>query len=215
MWVPSHRLGRSPGEGHGKPLQYPCLESPMDRGAWWDRGVRGATKELDVTEQLNNNSQKQNQSVGWLGQRPLNKKIQTKMILNLLYIEYVLMCQWGVPGGSIQSRFTRSYKISQVFTGMTMISWDNSAQDNSVQFSSVAQLCPTLCDPMNRSTPGFPVHHQLPEFTQTHIHLVSDAIQPSHPLSSPSPAPNPSQHQSLFQWVNSSHEVAKVLEFQL
>ena len=86
----------------------------------------------------------------------------------------------------------------------------------SVQFSSVAQSCPTLCDPMNRSTLGLPVHHQLLEFTQTHVHQVSDAIQPSHPLSSPSPpAPNPSQHQSLFQWVNSSHEVAKVLEFQL
>ena len=85
-----------------------------------------------------------------------------------------------------------------------------------VQFSSVAQLCPTLCDPVNRSTPGLPVHHQLPEFTQTHVHRVSDAIQPSHPWSSPSPpAPNPSQHQSLFQWVNSLHEVAKVLEFQL
>ena len=81
------------------------------------------------------------------------------------------------------------------------------------QFSSVAQLCPTLCDPVNRSTPGLPVHHQLPEFTQTHVPRVGDAIQPSHPLSSPSPpAPNPSQHQGLFQWVNSSHEVAKVLE---
>ena len=87
---------------------------------------------------------------------------------------------------------------------------------SSVQFSSVAQLCPTLCDPMNRSMPGLPVHHQLPELTQTHVHRVGDAIQPSHPLSSPSPpAPNPSQYQSLFQWVNSSHEVAKVLEFQL
>ena len=85
-----------------------------------------------------------------------------------------------------------------------------------VQFSSVAQSCLTLCDPMNRSTPGLPVQHRLPEFTQTHVHRVSDAIQPSHTLSSPSPpAPNPSQHQSLFQWVNSSHEVAKVLEFQL
>ena len=73
-----------------------------------------------------------------------------------------------------------------------------------------------LCDPMNRSTPGLPVHHRLPEFTQTHVHRVSDAIQPSHPLSAPSPpAPNPSQHQSLFPWVNPSHEVAKVLEFQL
>ena len=87
---------------------------------------------------------------------------------------------------------------------------------SSVQFSSVGLSCPTLCNPMNCSTPSLPVHHQLPEFTQTHVHRVSDAIQPSHPLSYPSsPAPNPFQHQSLFQWVNSSHEVAKVLEFQL
>ena len=94
--------------------------------------------------------------------------------------------------------------------------FDPAVKRNSVQFSSVAQSCPTLCDPMNRSTPGLPVHHQLPEFTQTHVHRVSDAIQPSHPRSSPSPpAPNLSQHQSLFQWVNSSHEVAKVLELQL
>ena len=84
------------------------------------------------------------------------------------------------------------------------------------QIRSVTQSCPTLCDPMNRSTPGLPVHHQLPDLTQTYVHRVSDAIQPSHPLSSPSPpAHKPSQHQSLFQWVNSSHEVAKVLEFQL
>ena len=82
----------------------------------------------------------------------------------------------------------------------------------SVQFSSVAQLCPTLCDPMNCSTPGLPAHHQLLEFTQTHVHRVGDAIQPRHLLLSPSPpAPNPSQHQGLFQWVNPSHEVAKVL----
>ena len=87
---------------------------------------------------------------------------------------------------------------------------------SSVQFSSVAQSCPTLCDPINHSTPGLPVHHQLLEFTQTHVYQVSDAIQPSHPLSSPSPpAPNPSQHQSPFPWVNSLHEVAKVLAFQL
>ena len=82
---------------------------------------------------------------------------------------------------------------------------------SSVQFNSVGQSCLTLCDLMNRSTPGLPVVHQLLQFTQTHVHRVSDAIQPSHPLSSPSPpAPNPSQHQSLFQWVSSSHEVAKV-----
>ena len=83
------------------------------------------------------------------------------------------------------------------------------------QFSSGAQSCPTLCDPMNHSTSGLLVHHQLPEFTQTHVHWVGDAIQPSHPLSSPSPpAPNPSQHQGLFRCVRSSHQVAKVLEFQ-
>ena len=82
--------------------------------------------------------------------------------------------------------------------------------------SSVAQSCPTLCDPMNRSRPGLPVHHQLPEFAQTYVHRVGDAIQPSHPLLSPSPpALNLSQHQGLFQWVSSSHQVAKVLEFQL
>ena len=86
----------------------------------------------------------------------------------------------------------------------------------SIQFNSVAQSCLTLCDPVNRSTPGLAVHHQLPESTQTYVHWVGDAIQPSHPLSSPSlPSLNPSQHQGLFRWVSSSHQVAKVLEFQL
>ena len=85
-----------------------------------------------------------------------------------------------------------------------------------MMFSSVTQSCPTLCDPMNRSTPGLPVHHQLLEFTQTHVHWVGDAIQPSHPLSSPFPPTlNLSKHQGLFRWVSSSHQVAKVLEFQL
>ena len=84
------------------------------------------------------------------------------------------------------------------------------------QFSSVAQSHPTLCNPMDCSTPGLPVHHRLPEFTQTHVHWVRDAIQPSHLLSSPfPPALSPSQHQGLFKWVSSSYQVAKVLEFQL
>ena len=83
-------------------------------------------------------------------------------------------------------------------------------------FSSVNQSCSTLCNPMNPSMPGLPVYHQLLEFIQTHVHRVGDSIQSSHPLLSPSaPAPNPSQHQALFQWVNSVCEVAKVLEFQL
>ena len=85
-----------------------------------------------------------------------------------------------------------------------------------IQFSSVDQSCPTLYDPMNHSTPGLPVHEELPKLTQTYIHRIGDAIQPSYPLSSPfPPAPNPSQHQSLFQRVNPLHEMAKVLEFQL
>ena len=109
-----------------------------------------------------------------------------------------------------------------VYVAIILLDWYFSSFKNMfrkltlVQFSSVVQSCLTLCNPMNHSMPGLPVHHQLQEFTQTHVHRVSDAIQPYHPLSSPCPpAPNPSQHQSLFQWVNSSHEVAKVLEFQL
>ena len=87
----------------------------------------------------------------------------------------------------------------------------------SVQFSSVAQSCPILFDPMGSTTPGFPVHHQLPELAQAHVYQVGDAIQPSHLLSCPSPPTtfNLSQHQDLFQWVSSSNQVAKVLEFQL
>ena len=93
--------------------------------------------------------------------------------------------------------FRIEFMISSFFL---FLNWKSFFFLSSVQFSSFAQSCPTLCDPVNRSMPGLPVHHQLPEFTQTHIHRVSDAIQPSQPLSSPSPpAPNPSQHKSLFQ----------------
>ena len=91
-----------------------------------------------------------------------------------------------------------------------------SEKELSVQFSSVAQLCLTLCNPMDCSTPGLPVLHRLPEFAQTHVHWVKDAIQPSHPLSCSCPPPfNLSQHQGLFQWISSLHHVAKVLELQL
>ena len=115
----------------------------------------------------------------------------------------ILVKQWGILLG---------WLYLSIFLRSRVGVWHFPLTFSSVQFSSVAQSCPTLCNPMNCSMPGLPV----PEFTQTHVHRVSDAIQPSHPLSSPSPpAPNPSQHQSLFQWVNSLHEVAKVLEFQL
>ena len=123
------------------------------------------------------------------------------------------------PWGEVQKAFCPSF-LPLYFLSLS-VSYSFSSNSHpysiqSVQFSSVAQSCLTLCNPINRSTPGLPVHHQLLELTQTHIHRVGDAIQPPHPLSSPSPpAPNPSQHQSLFQWVNSSHQVAKVLEFQL
>ena len=94
--------------------------------------------------------------------------------------------------------------------------WRLVSEAKSVQFSSVIQPCLTLCDPMDCSTPGFPVHHQLPELTQTHVHWVSDAIQPSHPLTSTSPpAFDLPQHQCLFWWISSSHQVAKELDFQL
>ena len=93
---------------------------------------------------------------------------------------------------------------------------NSSTYSPTVQFSSVTQSFLTVCDPMDCSTPGLPVHHQLPESTQTHVHLVGDAVQPSRPLSSPSPpALNLSQHQGLFQWVSFLHQVAKVLELQL
>ena len=115
----------------------------------------------------------------------------------------------GRAGGWENSR----YKILQFLSSLMVA--DVLILVCSVQFSC-SVVAETLCDPMNCSTPGLPVHHQLPEFTQTHVHWVGDAIQQSHPLSSPSPpAPNPSQHQSLLQWVSSSHEVAKILEFQL
>ena len=113
--------------------------------------------------------------------------------------------EWVVTSSSRRSSQPRdqtcvsclSTLAGKFFTTSTI--WETPSR-GSVQLSSVAQSCLTLCDPMNCSTPGLPVYHQLPEFNQTHVHRVSDAIQPSHPLLSPSPpAPNPSQHQSLFQ----------------
>ena len=135
-----------------------------------------------------------------------------------LYI-FMNIAMWSILKSdwlySLQPKMEKLYTVSSNKTGswLWLRSWTLSCQ---VQFSSVSQSCPTLCEPMNRSTPGLPVHHQLPEFTQAYAHWVSDAIQPSHPLSSPSlPALNLFQHRGLFQWVSSSHQVAKVLELQL
>ena len=145
------------------------------------------------------------QSLGW---EDLEKGMAT----------YSSILAWQIPWteepGGLQSM--GSHRVRYDWACTHVATQQDLFQFSSVQFNSVAQSCLSLCDPMNRSTPGIPVHHQLLEFTQTHIHRVGNAIQPSHPLSSPSPpAPSPSQHQSLFQWVNSLHEVAKVLEFQL
>ena len=102
------------------------------------------------------------------------------------------------------------------FCKLKLIIYDSYWVTCSVQFSSATQSCPTLCNPVNCRTPGLPVHHQLPESTQTNVHWVVDAIQPTHPLLSPSlPALNLSQDQGLFKWVSFSHQVAKILEFQL
>ncbi|CAM9784117.1 unnamed protein product [Rangifer tarandus platyrhynchus] len=110
------------------------------------------------------------------------------LVRQSLYVSLVHVCFYS-PG-----------RIAQLLFHIGKVGIFSYHPTSSVQFSSVAQSCPTLCDPMNRSTPGLPVHHQLAEFTQTHAHRVGDAIQPSHPLSSPSPpAPSPSQHQGLFQ----------------
>ena len=125
---------------------------------------------------------------------------------------------WTGRPGTLQSMGSQSVGhdwVTELTWIFLKIDSKQRANPQLVQFSSVTQSCLTLCDPMNHSTPGLPVHHQLLESAQTHVHWVGDAIQPSHPLSSPSPpALNLSQHQGLFKWVNSSHQVAKVLEFQ-
>ena len=132
----------------------------------------------------------------------------------------LIICWTGTDWGPKCQRLLGhwSIRLSQLLLSWNLYSSGGTdclktKQIYSVQFSSVAQSCPTLCDPMNHSTPGLLVQHQLPESTQTHVHR--DAIQPSHPLSSPSPpALNLSQHQGLSKWVSSPHQVAKVLEFQ-
>ena len=129
------------------------------------------------------------------------------------------LCQRDCLGAWIWA--TCIWSFVDLFKKMNMKPWkyllfNLLAYSFSVQFSAIAQSCLTLCDSMDCSTPGLPVHHQLLGFTPTHVHWVGDAIQPSHPLSSPSPpAFNHSQHQGLFKWVSSSNQVAKVLEFRL
>ena len=128
--------------------------------------------------------------------------------LRLLHCRWILYC-WA-------TREAKKKKPTRNDSNIREKEMQPSVQFSSVQFSSVTQSCPSPCEPMVCSTPSLPVHHHLSEFTQTHVHWVSDATPPSHPLSSPSPpAFTLSQHQDLFKWVSSPHQVAKVLEFQL
>ena len=133
------------------------------------------------------------------------------LVATALY--YIELPQWLSGGIRLKCSSRRRWKFNP---WVRKFPWSGTWQLNPV-FSSVQSLSRVrICNLRNRSTPGLPVHHQLPEFTQTHVHRVSDAIQPSHPLSSPSPPVlNLSQHQGYFKWVSSSHQVVKVLEFQL
>ena len=140
--------------------------------------------------------------------------ILCEWVKSLSHVDSLRPQDCSLPGSSVHGIFQATVLEWIAISFSRGSSWlrDRTWVSLIVQFSSVAQSSLTLCDPMNRSTPGLPVYHQFPEFTQIHVHRVSDAIQPSHPLSTPSPpAPKSSQHQSLFLWVNSSHEVAKVL----
>ena len=134
--------------------------------------------------------------------------------LNLSIRTYQIKSNWRTLSGITDVQSSKVIRLSK-----SKIKQKNEFRVKRIRgpsVSSVAQLCPTLNDPMDHSTRGFPVLHQLSELAQTHVHQVSDAIHPSHPLSSPSPPDfNLSHHQGLFQWVSSLHQVAKVLEFQL
>ena len=147
--------GRSPGEGNGNPLQYSCLENPVDRGAWW-AAVCGVA-----------------QSRTWL------KRLSSSSQYFCLKNSMDRGASWATVWVTKRHNWATNTHISQ--------------------FSSVTQSCPTLSNPMDCSKPGFPVHHQLLEIAQIHVHWIGDAIQPSHPLSSPSPAFNISQQEGLFQ----------------
>ena len=170
-----HGLGRCPGGGYGNPLQYSCQGNTVDRGAWLAT-VHGVAK-----------------SWTWLIWLSTYAYIDTKYNWSECEVTSVVSDTLDPMDGSSQSSSVHGILQARTLEWVAICF-------SSVQFSSVSQLCPTLCDPMIHSTPGLPVHHQLLEFTHTHVHQVSDAIQPSHPLLSPSPVPNPSQHQSLFQW---------------
>ena len=218
------------GEGNGNPLQCSCLENHRYGGAWL-AAVYGVAQSRTWQKRLSSSSS----SNVFHTSLPKKNVSLTSSMVEQFSIQLSFISIWRTITSNTVYFYLKLTQTSSQQNNLSIIHKEtflvpsflnNVFVENRdavkyvlpltlIQFSSVSQSCPTLCHPMNHSTPGLPVHHQLPEFTQTHVHRVHDAIQPSHPLSSPSPpAPNPSQQQSIFQWVNSSHEVAKVLEFQ-
>ena len=195
-------LVRTPGEGYSNPLQYSCLENPMDRGAW--RAIAHT-----VTK---------NQA--WLKWCSMHRSCLWCHLVSLPHLLMPRLCPrhhlpsflWCHP----HCLYTFNFSIL-ILSLNFLFAWipPHLSPLNLSKLNSVQSLS-CVCDPMDCNMPGLPVHHRLPELAQTHVHQVGEAIQPSHPLSSPSPpAFNLSQHQCLFQWDRSSHLVAKVLEFQL
>ena len=198
-----------PGEGNGKPLQYSCLENPMDRRAW-RATIHRITKSWTRVKRLSTNID-------------VYQDFSTSVLWSLWTGSFLVSCWFScslkdalpsTEGSSIPSPKLGQPKFLQIVPhiprGDKIIpNWEPLPQTHHCihnglyQFSSVTQSCPTHCDPMNHSTPGLPVHQQLRESTQTHVHRVGDAIRPSHPLLSPSPpafnlSQHPSHHPSRF-----------------
>ena len=197
--------------GNGNPLQYFHLENIYGQRSLVGYHPKGG-KELDRTEWLSSKrsiSYEKKQSIfarnyASILDPILDKEDDLNLFRCMLYHSntrgcHDLVAHWCLSLGNFVDCSSQGSSVHGIFPRQEY--WSGLPFTfPSFQFSSVTQSCPTLCDPMNRSTSGPPVHHQLPEFIQTHVHRVGDAIQPSHPLSSPSPpAPNPSQHQGLFQ----------------
>ena len=229
-------LDENDGEGNGNPLQCSCLENPVDRGAWW-AAIYGVAQSQTRLKWLSmhacigegNGNPIQNSCL----ENPRDSRAWWAAVYRVTHSRTRLKRlsssnRWEWANCSVTDRqlcvdTLRPSAFQEIQQGLGK-AWVITVPDpvassiypSVFQFSSVAQSCRTLCNPMDCSTPGLPVLYYLPKFAQTHVHWVSDAIQPSHPLSSPSPpAFSLSQHQGLFQWVSSSHQVAKVLEFQL
>ena len=214
--------GRCPGEGHGNPLWYSCVENPTDRGAW-RATVHGVIKSQTW---LNDQHFHTVVQINWISGKT-KKQNKTPRLREFLlskgswscitFSHIPLVKSLSYSNGFAARKTGNAVQARQSHQSYGYCYWRREwiFFSRSICFCSVAQSCLILCDPMDCSAPGFPVLHNFPEFAQTDVHQVTDAIQPSYLLLSPSPAFNLLQHQGLFQWVDSLHQVAKVLEFQL